>query len=115
MGIDQQDDGCHSHQENTVTHGQAHRQGCKAVRKPGIHSHVGHDSRSVNETCLGCHQQQGTFREDGDKGNPVVEGLDEDKEAIIEYFGEDFISRAPKSADRENDGEAWLIELAEAA
>lgn len=44
-----------------------------------------------------------------------VEGLDEDKEAIIEYFGEDFINRTPKTADRENDGENWLIELAEAA
>lgn len=44
-----------------------------------------------------------------------VEGLDEDREAITEYFGEDFLKRVPKSADRENDGEDWLIELAEAA
>jgi hypothetical protein len=44
-----------------------------------------------------------------------VEGLDEDREAITEYFGEDFLKRAPKSADHENDGEDWLIELAEAA
>ena len=44
-----------------------------------------------------------------------VEGLDEDKEAIIDYFGEDFIKRASKSADRESDSKIWLIELAEDA
>lgn len=42
-----------------------------------------------------------------------IEGLDEDRETIIEYFGEDFINKVPTSADRESDGNNWIIELSE--
>lgn len=42
-----------------------------------------------------------------------IEGLDEDREAIIEYFGEDFINKVPTLADRESGGKNWIIELSE--
>jgi integrase len=42
-----------------------------------------------------------------------VEGLDEDREAIIDYFGEDFITGAPKSVGHKSDCRNWLTELEE--
>ena len=69
LGVDQEQDRAHPHEDDAVSHGKAHRQGRETVRQPGIDSHVGHHPRAVHEPGLRRDQQQSPLGEDGNEGD----------------------------------------------
>ncbi len=59
LRVEECGEGGHTHHEDAVLRDQAVAELCEAVRHPGIDGHVGEDARTVEESRLGSHDQQG--------------------------------------------------------
>ena len=83
-GIEEEQDGRPSHEQNAVLDREPVRKRSEPVRKPIVDGHVGHDPRPVHEPGLGPDEEERPFREDRDQGQKRPESP-----ALVEGRGED--------------------------